>query len=117
INATVEAAHQILAISALDNPAAGTSVTPSVVSGGTTINTVPAHVRLSVDSRATTVSEQQRVDDALRQLRPTLPGARLEWHGGMNRPPLEKSASMVLFERAAALAEALGLERPRHVAV
>jgi glutamate carboxypeptidase len=54
-------------------------------------------------------AEQDRVDAAMRALRPALDGARLEVTGGANRPPLDSAASAALFARAAALAVALGL--------
>src|SRR3954454_13189656 len=40
INATIEAAHQVLAIAELARPGDGTTVTPTVVSAGSTVNTV-----------------------------------------------------------------------------
>ncbi|MFC4948493.1 peptidase dimerization domain-containing protein [Pseudonocardia sp. GCM10023141] len=58
INATVELAHQVLAITRFADPAAGTTVTPTVCSGGTTTDTVPEHAGLRCDVRATTRAEQ-----------------------------------------------------------
>jgi glutamate carboxypeptidase len=113
VNATIELAYQVLAVAALADPAAGTTVTPTVLTSGTTTNTVPARGRLSVDVRVRTFAEQQRVDDAMRALAPTLAGASLDVHGGPNRPPLERSASAELFARADALAQALG-QPPLH---
>ncbi len=56
-----------------------------------------------------TIAEQDRVDAAMRALRPVLGGARLEVSGGPNRPPLEQAASADLFARTAGLATRLGL--------
>lgn len=64
INATVELAHHVLAVRSLADPARGTSVTPTVVSGGTTSNTVPEYATLTIDIRSWTRSELERVDDA-----------------------------------------------------
>lgn len=100
VNASVELAHQVLAIAALGDPELGTTVTPGVISAGTTTNTVPAGGRVSVDVRARTVEEQERVDAAMRALRPVLPGASVLVHGGPNRPPLERRRSADLLERA-----------------
>jgi glutamate carboxypeptidase len=100
VNATLELAHQALAVSDLGDPAVGTTVTPTVSAAGTTTNTVPAGGSFSVDVRVRTVAEQDRVDAAMRALRPVLPGATIEVVGGPNRPPLERSASAALFERA-----------------
>jgi glutamate carboxypeptidase len=104
VNATLELAHQALAVSGLADPSLGTTVTPTVSHAGTTTNTVPAAGSFAVDVRVRTAAEQDRVDLAMRALRPVLPGATLEILGGPNRPPLEMSASMPLFERARALA-------------
>ena len=109
INATIELAHQVLALSMLGAPDLGTTVTPTVVAGGTTTNTVPAHAQVEVDVRATEPSEQQRVDAAVRALAPVLAGASLRIEGGINRPPLPNSASSTLFELANKVAAALGL--------
>ncbi|EPD69566.1 M20 family metallopeptidase [Streptomyces sp. HGB0020] len=112
VNATVELAHQVIAVGALADPGRGTSVTPTVLTSGTTTNTVPDVGRFAVDVRVRDTAEQARVDRAMRALRPVSDGARLEITGGPNRPPLEHAASAVLFARAAALADRLGLAAP-----
>ncbi|MFJ8961644.1 M20 family metallopeptidase [Lentzea sp. NPDC102401] len=103
VNATIEAAHQILAVSQLADSVAGTTVVPTVLSSGTTTNTVPAQGRFMVDVRVRNLEEQRRVDEDMKALRPALDGAKVEVSGGPNRPPLELSASSALFERASAL--------------
>lgn len=115
VNATVELAHQILAVSALGDPALGTTVTPTLLAAGTTTNTVPAGGHFAVDVRVRTAAEQDRVDAAMHALRPVLDGARLQIGGGANRPPLDADASAALFARAAKLSVALGLA-PLHSA-
>jgi glutamate carboxypeptidase len=111
INSTIELAHQVLAISALADGSRGTTVTPTAMTSGTTTNTVPARGRVSVDVRARTSSEQQRVDAAMHALTPGHDGTRLEVRGGPNRPPLEAAASAALFDRAVGIAERLGQTR------
>jgi glutamate carboxypeptidase len=117
VNASVELAHQVLAVAALGDPALGTTVTPTVATSGTTGNTVPAEASFAVDVRARTVAEQQRVDAAVRALTPALPDAALEIEGGINRPPLERALSAGLFARASGIAEASGLPPLTGVAV
>jgi glutamate carboxypeptidase len=109
INATVELAHQVLAVTALADPTVGTSVTATAATAGITANTVPAWGRFAVDVRAWSMAELERVDDALRALVPTLPGAEVRLHGAINRAPLEESSSLPLFERAQKVAARLGL--------
>ncbi|MCG8922528.1 M20 family metallopeptidase [Lentzea sp. CC55] len=103
VNAAVEAAHQVLAVTRLADPATGTTVVPTVVSAGTTTNTVPARARFMVDVRVQTTAEQLRVDEDFQALRPVLDGAKVEVTGGPNRPPLDLSASGALFDLASRL--------------
>src|SRR5579864_6277015 len=76
-NATVELAHQVLAVSTLGRPEVGTTVTPTVAAAGTTTNTVPAEAVLHVDVRAETIEEQERVDAEIRTLTSQVPDTRL----------------------------------------
>jgi glutamate carboxypeptidase len=117
INATVELAHQVLAVTALADPALGTTVTPTLLSAGTSVNTVPAAGEFAIDVRASSAAEQQRVDSALRALRPVLPGATLTLSGAPNRPPMPESASAALFALAQQVAARLGQPALRGVAV
>ena len=117
INTTVELAHQVLAITALADATAGTTVTPTTLASGTTTNTVPALGRLGIDVRAETAAEQQRVDRGMRSLTARLPEARLQLTGGINRPPLEKSNSAALFALAEKVSSRIGLSIPVGVSV
>ncbi|QTV79598.1 M20 family metallopeptidase [Microbacterium sp. NIBRBAC000506063] len=109
INATLEIAHQVFAVSMMDAAERGTSVVPTALQSGTTLNTVPANAELSIDVRAWDRAEQERVDRALRALSPALPGARLHLSGGPSRAPLEQSASASLFEVAQQVARDIGI--------
>jgi glutamate carboxypeptidase len=117
VNSTVELSHQVLAVSALADAAAGTTVTPTAARAGTTTNTVPAAGSFAVDVRARTQEEQDRVDRAIQALPPVLAGARIEVTGGPNRPPLEAAASAALYERVCRIATRLGLPEPSGAAV
>jgi glutamate carboxypeptidase len=109
VNATIEAAHQILTLAALNDPARGSTVTPTQLSSGTAANTVPGSARLAVDVRATTRSEQERIDARVRALTPTLEGAEIVVAGGLSRPPFPAAASAALYQRATRIADDLGL--------
>ena len=109
INAIDELARATLAIHALGNPKAGTSIYVDVVSGGTVRNTIAAHARGEIDMRAATNAEAKRIDDALHALRPHHPEAKLTITGGLNRPPMERSPKIAdLYARAKAIAMQLG---------
>jgi glutamate carboxypeptidase len=117
INAGTELAHQILAIAGLGDPALGTTVTPTLAAAGTTRNTVPAAASVAVDVRAFERAELDRVDAAIRGLRPVLPGAALTVEGGPNRPPMPESSTAELFAVATRLAKELGMPPLRGEAV
>jgi glutamate carboxypeptidase len=111
ISATHELARQILALHALNDYAAGTTVNVGVVSGGTRPNVVAAAAEAHVDVRVQTLAEAERIDAAIRSLQPSLAGAKLTVEGGLNRPPMERSAAMAeLFTRAQAIAAAMGVD-------
>ena len=116
-NAAVELAYQILAIVRLADPALGTTVTPSLVRGGDTANTVPGSAQCTVDVRAFSVEEQQRVAAGLAALRPRLDGTSLRLEAGAESPPLPPEASRDLFDRAQQAAARLGMAPLRGVAV
>lgn len=111
VNAVVELAHQVLAVTALADPGAGTTVSVDRTGGGTASNVIPARAWAVIDVRFTTQSEADRVDAAMRSLEPVLPAARLELDGGINRPPMERTEGVAaLYDRARALAAELGWE-------
>ncbi|OPG09490.1 hypothetical protein B1L11_25705 [Microbispora sp. GKU 823] len=116
-NAGVELAHQVLAIAGIaaqvesSSRAGATSVTPTMLTAGTSTNTVPARGRVAVDVRVPDLAAQRRVDELMRALAPHTPGVRLELRGGPNRPPLDPAASAGLFEVAVRLAAELGMAR------
>ncbi|MDN5737175.1 M20 family metallopeptidase [Brevibacterium sp. BDJS002] len=119
INAGMALALHLPLVADLADASAGTSVVPTVISAGTTSNTVPAEARVDVDVRARTAAELDRVDAAMRELatRPQLEGSSIEVIGGINRPPFEREQSAELFDRATALAAELGLPAPEGVSV
>ncbi|MFD9598129.1 M20 family metallopeptidase [Kitasatospora sp. NPDC059973] len=122
VNAAVELAHQVLALrdiadTVLGRTGPGTTVTPTLLSAGTTTNTVPARADLTIDVRVPSTAAQETVDHLVHTLRPHLPGARLDLRGGPNRPPLDATASAALFTLAAEQAAALGLPPLRQAAV
>lgn len=110
INAGIALGTLLPEIAAVSNPDQGTTVTPTVMKAGTTTNTVPDYAEVVIDARATTVAEQDRVDAEIRALTSPVLGATVEVTGGVNRPPMERSAADELFTRAQKVATALGTE-------
>lgn len=112
INAGIALGQLLPEIEALGDPEAGTTVTPTVITAGTTTNTVPDLATVAVDGRATSVAEQERTDRQIRELTSPVEGTRVEVTGGINRPPMERSAGEGLFRQAEQLAAQLGIEPP-----
>jgi glutamate carboxypeptidase len=115
INATTELAKLVMQISTLENPEFGTTAVPTVMQSGTTTNTVPALAKLDIDVRSFTISELNRIDKSIRALSSDI--AKVEVTGGVNRPPLETSSSMELYEKLEKVAKDLGLSPIGHASV
>ncbi|MFV2018968.1 M20/M25/M40 family metallo-hydrolase [Micromonospora sp. LOL_023] len=107
VNAAIELAHQLLAVR--EFAAAGTSVTPTTLRGGSMTNQVPESAEFFVDVRAWTSEELHRVDRMIRAITPRLPDAELVVSGGINRHPLPESAALPLLAIAARVGRELGL--------
>ena len=110
VNAIAEMAHQVLAIHALADRDAGTTLSVGVIEGGTATNVVPARAVAQVDVRSWTQAEADRIAQAMAALTPVLPGAQVAVSGGWNRPPLERSATAALFARVQEIGRTLGME-------
>jgi glutamate carboxypeptidase len=119
INAGMALALTLPQVAALADASAGTTVVPTVISAGTTSNTVPAEARVDIDVRARTAAELDRVDEQIRALaeNPQVEGSTTTVLGGINRPPFEPEQSAALFARATSLAAELGLPAPEGVSV
>lgn len=112
-SATLELAHQIVALDALNDADRGTTVSVTVIGGGTRRNVIPAEAHAEIDVRVVTVDEARRVDLAMRGIaaRPRVPGTVVSLDGGLNRPPMEKTAATrVLLSLAREVVTDLGGE-------
>ena len=109
INAIHELALQIERMQKWNDLRRGVSVNVCKIEGGTRTNVIPERAKAIFDLRALRAADMRRIEQRLHALRPTLPGARLEIHGGFSRPPLEHKISATLFARAKSLASQMGL--------
>lgn len=117
INATVEIARITLALKALESAEFGTTVVPTTLHSGNTTNTVPDLATLDVDIRSYSLKELERVEVAIQSFAPENLGARIVVTGGFNRPPLETSATLELYERAEKVAKSIGMPPLGHASV
>jgi glutamate carboxypeptidase len=111
VNAIEEMAHQILALQKLTNYETGSTISVGMVSGGTARNTVPGHCEATVDARAMTTAEMEKVTSQIKALKPVLPGTRVEATGGFDRPPMERNEQMLqTFMQAREIAARHGID-------
>lgn len=111
VNAVHELALQITRLLKLNDPHLGITVQTNVIGGGTASNVVPERACASVDLRVARASDVPALNRKLHALRPILRGARIEVRGGVNRPPMERTAkSRELFSHAQRLAAEIGFQ-------
>lgn len=111
-SAIVELAAQIGRIAGFTNLAKGLTVNPGVISGGTRSNVVAAEAECVVDIRVARMRDFPGLDRKFRGLKPVDKRCALEISGGLNRPPMERTAGVrALFQAARKLAaEHLGIQ-------
>src|SRR5271167_2629032 len=109
VNAIHELARQIARVQEWNDLRRGVTINAGLIEGGTRTNVIPDRARVVLDLRALRIADMQSLERRLHALRPTLPGARLEIHGGFNRAPLERKISAILFAKAKTLAAQMGL--------
>jgi glutamate carboxypeptidase len=110
INAVHELALQIARLAKVNNPRRGITVQATVITGGTVSNVIPENARVELDIRYSRLADAKPLNHKLHSLKPVLPGSRLEIRGGVNRPPLERTAAVRgLFARAQSLMREMGL--------
>ena len=111
VNAAHELALQIARLMKMNDPRRGITVQANVIAGGTATNVVPEFARAQVDVRFARARDAQGLERRLLGLRPILQGARIEVRGGINRPPLERTAGVArLFRRAQSIAREVGFQ-------
>ena len=111
VNAAHELALQIARLMKMNDPRRGITVQANVISGGTATNVVPEFARAQVDVRFARARDARELERRLLGLRPITKGARIEVRGGLNRPPLERTAGVVqLFQHAQSVAREIGFE-------
>lgn len=111
VNAVHELAQQIERLMLMNDPKREITVQTTVVAGGTVSNVVPEFARAEVDLRFSRPADAAGLERKLRALRPILKGAKIEVRGGINRPPLERTAAVQrLFAHARGLMRSMGLK-------
>jgi glutamate carboxypeptidase len=108
-SAIVELARQITAISKLVDVKRGLTLNVGLISGGTRTNVIPAQATASLDVRVARMKDAPGIDRQLRARRPFNRKCKLEIKGGINRPPMERTAGVAaLYRQASEIAKKLG---------
>jgi len=108
-SAILELARQIIAISKLIDLKRGLTLNVGTVQGGTRVNVIPAEASAVLDVRVARKQDATGIDRKLRSLKPVNRKCKLEISGGINRPPMERTPTVVaLYEKAAEIAKQLG---------
>ena len=109
-NAIEEIAHQVLAIQKLTDYEKETTLNVGTIRGGTTNNVVPEFAEIDIDLRVMQAEEYERVERAIKSLKPILDGTSLEVIGELNRPPMPFDKMMnETFEKAQRIAKDIGM--------
>ena len=109
-NAIVELARQIDRIAGFTDLGKGLTVSPGVIRGGTRSNVVPAEAVVEVDIRIARLRDEASLKKKFASLKPVDKRCSIKVTGGLNRPPMERSAGVVkLYQTASRLAQEFGV--------
>ncbi len=100
-SAILEIARQIERLHALNDVSRGTTVNVGVIRGGTRSNVVAACAHAEIDIRFSTQEEAGRLVTEITEARPFDERVQLLVRGGINRPPMERTASVAALYREA----------------
>lgn len=95
INAIIEFAQQALKLRDMNDYQRGTSVSVTMVQGGSATNVIPAHVTAHVDTRTITMQAWNEIYDTMMALEPFVPGAKLKVEKINGHKPMERDEQMV----------------------
>ncbi len=110
INAVIELAQQAMRVHALNDLKNGTSVSVTVIHGGSATNVIPAKAEAQVDVRTLTAAAWDDISQKILNLTPFLPGAKVSASVHHARGPMEHNAQMQRsFAQCKSIGERYGL--------
>jgi glutamate carboxypeptidase len=111
VSAILELSHLVQELFALNDPDRGVSVNVGTIDGGLRPNVIAPESRATIDVRVPTHADAERIDTAIRGLRPSRPEISIEVSGTEGRAPLEPTPQgRRLWEAARRGAAELGLD-------
>jgi glutamate carboxypeptidase len=105
INSIIEMAQQTMRLHALNDLKNGTSVSITMVNGGTATNVIPEHTTFFVDVRTITVRAWEAINAQVTSLEPFVPGAKLKITQTNGHKPMERNE---LMQKTYAQCKAIG---------
>ena len=106
----MEMARQVETISGFTDLKRGVTVNVGVVQGGTRSNVIAQEATAEIDIRVPTLRDFAKLSKQFGKLKAVDKRCRLVLEGGLNRPPMERSAGVVrLAKLAIGLAKEMGL--------
>ena len=109
-SAVVEMSRQIQKIAGFTRLGRGITVSPGVIQGGTRSNVIAAECSAEIDVRIPRAADALYVAQQFASLRAFDKRCTIHVTGGMNRPPLERTAGVrALFAKAQALGAEMGI--------
>jgi glutamate carboxypeptidase len=108
-SAVLELARQIIEISKLTDLKRRLTLNTGVIQGGTRVNVIAAEASAWIDVRIARIKDAPEIGRKLRSLKPFNPRCKIEITGGLNRPPMERTAGVVaVYKTATQIAKELG---------
>jgi len=108
-SAIIELSKQIIAISKLVDLKRGITLNAGIIQGGTRVNVIPAEATAVLDLRVARMKDAAEIERKLRSLKPFNRKCKLAVSGGMNRPPMERTAGVAaLYKKASGIAQQSG---------
>ncbi|MCC3356134.1 M20 family metallopeptidase [Bacillus sp. REN16] len=106
VSAIEELARQTLYLHGLTDFEKGTTLNVGLIKGGSASNVVAAEAEAELDLRVLNNEEFDKIIPLIRGITPSKEGLSIEVTGGINRPPMEKTAAISkMFETAKDIAK------------
>ncbi|MCF3944582.1 M20 family metallopeptidase [Oceanobacillus alkalisoli] len=111
VSAILEMSKIIQKLEGLTDYKKGTTINVGKINGGSVSNVIPEKAEIEVDFRVKNSEEAKRIETVIESLSVSHPEIDLLIEGGLNRPPLEKTAgNAALFAIAKRAGKKLGMK-------
>ncbi|MEE2847227.1 MAG: M20 family metallopeptidase [Gemmatimonadota bacterium] len=106
-----ELMHVVQRLHAITDLERGVTVNVGVVRGGSRVNVIAAEAEAEVDVRILSASDGEAIAETIHAMRALTPGTSLEIEGGIQIPPLERTArNRLLWQAATEAGGRLGMD-------